>query len=113
MKTIEAFIRPECLEPVRLNLEAIGYPGMSVTDLVGHGKQRGVTHQWRGTQYKTSFMPKVKIEIVAPDKQIDKLVAGIIEVCGTGKAGDGKIFVYKVDDAYRVSTKESGEKAIE
>jgi nitrogen regulatory protein P-II 1 len=113
MKKIEAFIRPETLEPVRLHLEEIGYPGMSVTDLIGHGKQRGVVHQWRGTQYKTAFVPKVKIEIVAADKQIDKLINGIIEVCGTGKAGDGKIFVYKVDDAYRVSTKESGDKAID
>ena len=113
MKKLEAMIRPENLEPVRLHLEEIGYPGMTVTQVIGHGKQRGVTHQWRGTQYKTAFLPKVKIEIVAPDKLIDKLIDGITEVCGSGKAGDGKIFVYKVDDAYRVSTKESGEKAID
>jgi nitrogen regulatory protein P-II 1 len=113
MKKIEAIIRPENLEPLRLHLEGLGYPGMSVTEIVGHGKQRGVTHQWRGTQYKTAFLPKIKVELVVPDKLVDKLTEGIIDVCGSGKVGDGKIFVYKVDDAIRISTKESGEKAID
>jgi nitrogen regulatory protein P-II 1 len=113
MKKIEAIIRPENLEPLRLHLESLGYPGMSVTEIVGHGKQRGVTHQWRGTQYKTPFLPKIKVELVVLDKLVDKLIEGILDVCASGKVGDGKIFVYKVDDAIRISSKETGEKAID
>jgi len=86
---------------------------LSVTEIVGHGKQRGVTHQWRGTQYKTPFLPKIKVELVVSDKLVDKLIEGILDVCASGKVGDGKIFVYKVDDAVRISTKETGEKAID
>ncbi len=113
MKKIEAIIRPQDLEPLRIHLENIGYPGLMITEIVGHGKQGGVTHQWRGNQYKTSFIPKVKVEIVVQDKQVDKLTEGIIEVCNSGKVGDGKIFIYDVADAIRIRTKETGNKAIE
>ena len=106
MKKIEAIIRPEKLEPLRLHLEEIGYPGMMITEIEGHGKQGGVQHQWRGTQYKTSFLPKVKMEIVVSDIRVKKLVAGIIDVCRSGNVGDGKIFILTVNDAIRIRTKE-------
>ena len=112
MKKIEAIIRPEKLEPLRLHLEGIGYPGMMVTEIEGHGKQGGVTHQWRGSQYKTTFLHKIKMEIVDPDSQVKKLCAAIIEVCRSGAVGDGKIFVMPVTDAIRIRTKEKGDKAV-
>jgi nitrogen regulatory protein P-II 1 len=112
MKKIEAIIRPEKLEPLRLFLEEIGYPGMMVTDIEGHGRQGGVSHQWRGSQYKTTFLPKTKMEIVVPDSKVKKIVAAIIDVCRSGAVGDGKIFIIPVTDAIRIRTKEKGEKAV-
>ena len=112
MKKIEAIIRPEKLEPLRLHLAEIGYPGMMITEIEGHGKQGGVTHQWRGSQYKTSFLAKIKMEIVVTDSRVKKLVAAIIEVCRSGAVGDGKIFISPVSDAIRIRTKEKGEKAV-
>jgi nitrogen regulatory protein P-II 1 len=112
MKKIEAVIRPEKLEPLRLHLEEIGYPGMMVTEIEGHGKQGGVSHQWRGNQYKTSFLPKTKVEIVVPNGQVKKLVAAVIDVCRSGAVGDGKIFIHPVSDAIRIRTKEKGDKAV-
>jgi nitrogen regulatory protein P-II 1 len=112
MKKIEAIIRPEKLEPLRLHLEEIGYPGMMVTEIEGHGKQGGIQHQWRGTQYKTTFLPKIKMEIVVSDSKVKKICAAIIEVCRSGSVGDGKIFINPVTDAIRIRTKERGEKAV-
>ena len=112
MKKIEAIIRPEKLEPLRLHLENIGYPGMMITEIEGHGAQGGVVHQWRGSQYKTTFLPKIKMEIVVPDTKVKKLCDAIIEVCRSGAVGDGKIFVTPVNDAIRIRTKEKGEKAV-
>jgi nitrogen regulatory protein P-II 1 len=112
MKRIEAIIRPEKLEPLRIRLEEIGYPGMMITEIEGHGKQGGVSHQWRGSQYKTAFLPKIKVEIIAADTQLKKLSTAIIEVCSSGTVGDGKIFISPISDAIRIRTKEKGEKAI-
>jgi nitrogen regulatory protein P-II 1 len=112
MKRIEAIIRPEKLDILRMELDKASYPGMMVTEIKGHGKQRGVTQQWRGTQYKVEFLPKIKVEIVAPDKSVKKLVAAIIEACHTGSVGDGKIFVSDVKDAIRIRTNEKGDKAV-
>jgi nitrogen regulatory protein P-II 1 len=112
MKKIEAIIRPEKLEVLRQQLDKIGYPGMMVTKIEGHGKQGGVVHQFRGTEYKTSFLPKVKIEIVVPDAQVKKLVDGISEVCKSGTVGDGKVFVTSVENAIRIRTGESGDVAV-
>ena len=112
MKKIEAIIRPEKLELLRLQLEKIGYPGMMVTEIEGHGKQGGVSHQWRGTSYKTKFLPKMKVEIVVPNTSVTKLVDTIIEVCRSGAVGDGKIFILPVNDAVRIRTKEKGDKAV-
>jgi nitrogen regulatory protein P-II 1 len=109
MKKIEAIIRPEKLEVLKAQLEKTGYPGMMITEIRGHGKQGGVTHQFRGTEYKTSFLPKVKIEIVVTDKEVKKLEAAITEVCRSGAVGDGKIFVTSIDDAVRIRTGETGD----
>jgi len=112
MKRIEAIIRPEKLEVLRAQLEESGYPGIMVTEIKGHGKQRGVSHQWRGTEYKEYFIPKTKIEIVVPDAQVKKLVGAISDACRSGAVGDGKIFVASVDDAIRIRTGESGDGAL-
>ena len=112
IKRIEAIIRPDKLEPLRVSLEEHGYPGMMVTEIEGHGKQRGVEQQWRGTRYKTYFLPKVKVEIVTSDKKTKKIIDTIIDVCRSGNVGDGKIFVSDVKEVIRIRTKEKGEKAL-
>lgn len=112
MKKIEAIIRPEKLDILRQNLENIGYPGMMITKIEGHGKQGGVSHQFRGTEYKTSFLPKVRVEIIVTDEQVNKLIEAITEVCRSGSVGDGKIFIYPVENAVRIRTGESGDSAV-
>lgn len=112
IKRIEAVIRPEKLEPLRQLLEETGYPGMMVTEIEGHGKQRGIEQQWRGNRYRTHFLPKVRIEIVTTDKKVKRVVDVIIDVCRSGSVGDGKIFISPVADAIRIRTKEKGEKAV-
>ena len=112
MKKIEAIVRPEKLELLRAHLEKTGYPGMMVIEIRGHGKQGGVSHQWRGTEYKTAFLPKARVEIVVPDADVKKLIAAVVEVCRSGQVGDGKIFVTSVEDAVRIRTGESGDAAL-
>ncbi len=112
MKKIEAIIRPEKLDGVRKALEVSGYPGITITQIEGHGKQKGVTQQWRGEVYKVDLLPKTKVEIVASDRDQEKIVAAIQKVAGTGAVGDGKIFVSNVDEAIRIRTGERGEKAL-
>jgi nitrogen regulatory protein P-II 1 len=112
IKRIEAIIRPERLEPLRASLEKVGYPGMTVTEVEGHGKQRGVEQQFRGNRFKTYFIPKVKIEVVVLDKAVKKLVDTIIDVCSSGTVGDGKIFITDVKEVIRIRTKEKSAKAI-
>ena len=112
IKRIEAIIRPEKLEPLRLHLQDVGYPGMMVTEIEGHGKQRGVEQQFRGNKFKTYFLPKIRVEIVTNDKCVKKIVDTIIDVCRSGSVGDCKIFISDVKDAIRIRTKEKGDKAI-
>ncbi len=112
MKKIEAIIRPDKLEVLRVQLDGIGYPGMMVTKIEGHGKQGGVSHQFRGTEYKTSFLPKLRIEIVAKDSEVKKLVDAIMEVCRSGAVGDGKIFISSIEETFRIRTGERGESAV-
>lgn len=112
IKRIEAIIRPEKLEPLRLHLQEVGYPGMMVSEIEGHGKQRGVEQQFRGTKFKTYFLPKIRVEIVTSEKGVKKIVDTIIDVCRSGSVGDGKIFISDVKDAIRIRTKEKGDKAI-
>lgn len=112
MKKIEAIIRPEKVDEVRRALESAGYPGITITQTEGHGKQKGVTRQWRGEVYKVDLLPKTKVEIVAADKDQEKIVQAIVKVAGTSSVGDGKIFVTNVDEAIRIRTGERGEKAL-
>ena len=112
MKKIEAIIRSERLGIVRKTLEELGYPGMTVSEVTGHGKQKGITQQWRGQEYKVDLLPKLKIEIVILDEDVAKTLDAIVRSARTGEIGDGKIFVLPVDNAVRVRTGEKGENAI-
>ena len=112
MKKIEAIVRPEKLEDVRKALEQVGYPGVTVTEVEGHGKQKGVTRQWRGETYTVEFLPKVKLEIVASDADAEKIVQAVIKAAKTNSVGDGKIFVSDVKDIVRIRTGERGDGAV-
>ena len=112
MKKIEAIVRPEKLDEVRKALEVSGYPGINITQIEGHGKQKGVTQQWRGEVYKVDLLPKIKVEIVVSDRDQEKIVSTILKAAGTGNVGDGKIFVSNVEDVIRIRTSERGEKAL-
>jgi nitrogen regulatory protein P-II 1 len=112
MKKIEAIIRPESLVLVRNALDEMGYPGMTITEVKGHGKQKGKEQVWRGREYKVEFLPKLKIEIVVIDEDADRIVSAITREARTGNIGDGKIFVYHVEDAVRIRTGEAGYNAI-
>ena len=112
MKKIEAIIRPEKMDEVRKALEVSGYPGVTITQIEGHGNQKGVTQQWRGEVYKVDLLPKTKIEIVASDKDQERILSAIQKVAGTGNVGDGKIFISNVDEVVRIRTGERGEKAL-
>ena len=112
MKKIEAIIRPEKLDEVRKALETAGYPGITITQIEGHGKQKGLTQQWRGEVYKVDLLSKTKVEIVISDKDQEKIVTAIQKVAGTGNVGDGKIFISSIDEVIRIRTGERGEKAL-
>jgi nitrogen regulatory protein P-II 1 len=112
MKKVEALIRPERLGPVMEELRGLGYPGVTITEVKGHGKQRGVAHMWRGAEYRVEFLPKIKLEVVILDEDLGKVVNGLVRAARTGSIGDGKIFIYDVEDAVRIRTGESGFNAI-
>jgi nitrogen regulatory protein P-II 1 len=112
MKKIEAIVRPEKLDGVRLALEQIGYPGISISDIEGHGMQKGTIQQWQGERYKLDFLPKSRIEIVCSDREVEKITETIIDAAFTGGVGDGKIFLYDVAEVIRIRTKERGERAL-
>ncbi|MBC7342412.1 MAG: P-II family nitrogen regulator [Clostridia bacterium] len=112
MKKVEAVVREEKFEEVREALQNSGYPGMTVTHVEGHGRQKGLSEQFRGREYKIEFLPKVKIEIVAGDQEATKIAALIRKAALTGEVGDGKIFISSIEDAIRIRTGETGEKAV-
>ncbi len=112
MKKIEAIIRPEKLDKVVEKLTELTYPGLTITDVRGHGKQMGVTHMWRGAEYKIKYLPKVKIEIVVLDEDAPRVVSAIVNAARTGSIGDGKVFISDIEEAVRVRTGESGIRAI-
>ena len=102
MKKIEAIIRPEKLHLLRDKLDKKGFSGMTVTDVKGRGRQKGITLQWRAGDYKVEFLPKMKLELVVEDKDAEVVIDLICDVAQTGEAGDGKIFIYPVEDVVRV-----------
>ncbi len=112
MKKIEAIIRPEKLDEVRRALEKVGFPGLNISEVEGHGKQKGVVQQWRGEQYRVELLPKAKVEIVASDRDAQKIIRAIQEVAKTGAVGDGKIFVSTVEEVIRIRTAETGDAAL-
>lgn len=112
MKKIEAIIRDNKLEEVKQKLNKIGVTGMTVTEVRGCGRQRGHKELYRSAEYVVDLLPKMKIEIVADDDDVDKIVDAIMESARTGAIGDGKIFIIPVERAIRIRTGEEGEKAI-
>jgi len=112
MKKIEAIIRPEKLESVRTALAEIGIIGMTVTEVSGRGRQRGISLQWRVGEYRVELLPKIKIEAVVLDEDLGKAMNAIVRKARTGERGDGKIFVLPVDSAVRIRTGDEGESAI-
>ena len=112
MKKIEAIIKPFKLEEVKDALGEVGIEGMTVTEVKGFGRQKGHTEIYRGSEYTVDFLPKVKIDIVLADEQIDAAVEAIIKAARTGKIGDGKVFISTIEEAVRIRTDERGEKAV-
>jgi nitrogen regulatory protein P-II 1 len=112
MKKIEAIIKPFKLDEVREALSEIGVSGLTVTEVKGFGRQKGHTELYRGAEYVVDFLPKVKVEIVMPDKQVDTAIEAIVKAAHTGKIGDGKIFVTTVEQVVRIRTGETGEAAV-
>lgn len=112
MQRIEAIIRPEKILDVKAALEELGYPGMTVTEVKGHGTQRGVKEEWNGQEFWIEFLPKLWFLIVVDDKDLDAVVDAILDNAYTGETGDGKIFVSEVRDVIRVRTRERGLAAI-
>ena len=109
---IEAIIRPFRIDDVREALGEIGVKGMTLTEVKGYGRQKGHTELYRGSEYQIDFLPKIKIEVIVPDHLADKVVDTIVNAAKTGQVGDGKLFIYNVEDAVRVRTGESGEDAL-
>lgn len=109
MQKLEAFIQPSKLDAVKDALIEIGINGMSITDVRGHGRQKGHTELYRGREYSVDLLPKIKLELVVPDNLLEKALQAIIKAAKTGKIGDGKIFVTRVDEAVRIRNEERGE----
>ena len=112
MKKIEAIIRPEDIDKVRLSLEEIGVIGMTIENVQGRGRQKGIRLQWRAGEYCVEFLPKIRVNLVIDDKDVEPVIAEIIKVARKGNIGDGKIFVYPIEQTIRISTGERGKDAI-
>jgi nitrogen regulatory protein PII len=112
MKKIEAVIKPFKLDEVKDALNKLGIKGMMISEIKGFGRQRGHKEIYRGAEYQVDFVPKIKIGVVADDAMTEQIIAGIKEAAFTGKIGDGKIFVYPVEQAVRIRTGESGNDAL-
>ena len=112
MKKIEAIIQPFKLEPVKEALHNISVQGMTVTEVKGFGRQKGIREVYRGMEYQVDFLPKVKIEVIAPDEKAQAIVETIMNSARTGRIGDGKIFVYPVAEVIRIRTGEAGNEAV-
>ncbi len=112
MKKIEAIIQPFKFDDVKEALTQAGVEGMTITEVKGFGRQKGHKEIYRGSEYTVDVLPKVKIEIVAPDDKVESIVKVVLETAKTGKIGDGKVFVTPVSEAYRIRTDESNEAAV-
>jgi nitrogen regulatory protein PII len=112
MKKVEAIIKPFKLEEVKDALADLGIEGMTVSEVKGFGRQKGHTEIYRGSEYTVDFLPKIKIEVVLTDAALEGALAAIVKAAKTGKIGDGKVFVSPVEEAIRIRTDETGEKAV-
>jgi nitrogen regulatory protein P-II 1 len=112
MKKIEAIVKPFKLDVVKEAIAELGVAGMTITEVKGFGRQKGHTEIYRGSEYTVDFLPKIKMEIVLPDAMVASVVEAIVKAAKTGKIGDGKVFVMPVDEAVRIRTAETGEKAV-
>ena len=112
MKRIEAIIQPHKLDDVREALKAIGVAGMTIYDVRGHGRQKGHKEIYRGHEYEVDLVPKSKIEIVIASDRVEETVNAIVEAARTGKIGDGKVFIYPIEEAIRIRSNERGEQAL-
>jgi nitrogen regulatory protein P-II 1 len=112
VKKVEAIVKPFKLEDVREALTEAGIIGLTVTEVKGYGRQKGHTETYRGAEYKIDFLPKVKLEIILTDDQVERCIEVIIAKAKTGKIGDGKIFVFEVERAIRIRTSEEGDDAV-
>jgi nitrogen regulatory protein P-II 1 len=112
MKKIEAIIKPFKLEDVKQALAGLGVEGMTVSEVKGFGRQKGHTEIYRGSEYTVDFLPKLKLEVVLADANVQPAVDAIVKAAKTGKIGDGKVFVSTIDNAIRIRTEETGEQAV-
>jgi nitrogen regulatory protein P-II 1 len=112
MKHIIAIIRPEKLDDVRHALEKAGCSGLMISEISGHGKQKGVVQQWRGEKYKVDLIPKIKLEVMIKDSELGIIKKTIMENARTGEIGDGKMFISTIDEVVRIRTGEEGEIAL-
>jgi len=112
MKKIEAIIRPERLQDVQDALDELGVSGLTVSDVVGCGRQKGYTEQYRGSRANISLLPKIKVESIVPAAVVEEAVEAIVASARTGEIGDGRVFVYPVDQAVRIRTGEEGEETV-
>jgi nitrogen regulatory protein P-II 1 len=112
MKKIEAIIQPHKLEEVKEALKAIGIDGMTITEVRGHGRQKGHKEIYRGMEYQVDLLPKIKLDMVVPDARLEEVIQTLVKSARTGKIGDGKIFVYEVAEAIRIRNDDRGESAL-
>ncbi|MCH7516606.1 MAG: P-II family nitrogen regulator [Bacteroidetes bacterium] len=112
LKKIEAIIRPFKLEDVKEALVEVGVRGLTISEVRGYGRQKGHTETYRGSEYRIEFIPKIKIEVIVEDSIVNKVVDAIIKSAKTGQVGDGKIFIYNVNEVIRIRTEESGKQAL-
>ena len=112
MKKIEAIIKPFKLEEVKESLEKVGVTGITVSEVKGYGQQKGHTELYRGSEYVVDFLPKIKLEVILPNKQVAAATEAIASAANTGRIGDGKIFILPIEEAIRIRTGEKNEEAI-
>jgi nitrogen regulatory protein PII len=113
MKKVEAFVRHEAFEPIRNELVELGFPSLSITEVKGSGRQKGLTEKYRGSELTNYLRPKIKIECVVASEDVKTVVYAILRHARTGNIGDGKVFVMPVEEAYRVRTGEAGEEILQ
>jgi len=113
VKKVEAFIRHEAFEPIRMELLSLGFPSLSISEVKGSGRQKGITERYRGAELTNYLRPKVKLECVVADRDVQTIVDTVLKHARTGAVGDGKVFVLPVEESYRVRTGESGEEVLQ